>query len=105
MAKTVLTVSCSFVDRDMFMRHFGHGVGHLQYGQQHEIAEDRDNGMDLEESVTGDSDQEEEDELYDVEVIDDSDDEGDWEGDSEASQAASDTISNSDHDSDGYVTY
>lgn len=28
---------CSFVDRDMLMRHFGHGVGHLQYDRQQEI--------------------------------------------------------------------
>ena len=27
------------------MRHFGHGVGHLQYERQHEIEPDHDNGM------------------------------------------------------------
>ncbi|KAI0280639.1 hypothetical protein BGY98DRAFT_963441 [Russula aff. rugulosa BPL654] len=26
-----------FVDRDMLMRHFGHGVGHLKYERQHGI--------------------------------------------------------------------
>jgi hypothetical protein len=26
----------------MFMRHFGHGVGHLQYDRQHEIEFERD---------------------------------------------------------------
>jgi hypothetical protein len=31
---------CSFVDRDMLMRHFGHGVGHLQYERQHETETD-----------------------------------------------------------------
>ena len=33
---------CSFIDRDMFMRHFGHGVGHLQYDRQQEIEPERD---------------------------------------------------------------
>jgi hypothetical protein len=28
---------CSFVDRDMLVRHFGHGVGHLKYEKQQEI--------------------------------------------------------------------
>jgi len=43
----VLTESlfCSFVDRDMFMRHFSHGVGHLQYERQHENEPDHDTSM------------------------------------------------------------
>jgi len=28
---------CSFVDRDMLMRHFSYGIGHLQYQRQQEI--------------------------------------------------------------------
>ena len=31
---------CSFVDRDMLMRHFGHGVGHFQYQRQPESEPD-----------------------------------------------------------------
>ena len=27
----------SFLDRDMLMRHFGHGIGHLEFARQHEI--------------------------------------------------------------------
>ncbi len=32
---------CSFVDRDMLMRHFGHGVGHLKYERQQEMGPKR----------------------------------------------------------------
>lgn len=37
---------CSFVDRDTLMRHFGHGVGHLQYEEQHEM--NSESGIDSE---------------------------------------------------------
>ena len=39
-------LSYSFVDRDIFMRHFGLGIGHLQYERQHEMRpDDHENGM------------------------------------------------------------
>jgi hypothetical protein len=39
-------LSYSFVDRDMFMRHFGLGIGHLQYERQREMRpDDHENGM------------------------------------------------------------
>jgi len=95
------SISCSFVDRDMFMRHFGHGVGHLQYDRQHEIEHDHDDGRALEEDSdstdnfdhAGDSvpedlhDSDEEEEIID--------EEGGWERD------GSDIIRVSDSDSDG----
>jgi hypothetical protein len=31
---------CSFVDRDMLLRHFGHGVGHFQYQRRQEFEPD-----------------------------------------------------------------
>jgi len=33
---------CSFVDRDMLVRHFGHGVGHLKHERQQEPASEID---------------------------------------------------------------
>ena len=112
---------CSFIDRDMFMRHFSHGVGHLQYEWQHEPDHNTSMGLTLDDISdssddldTGDSDpdeldihhnfndraavnlDEEEEEEEEEEIVDD-------EGD------ASDIIvSDSDadgSDSDSYVSY
>lgn len=38
-----LTVN-RFADRDMLMRHFGHGIGHLEYARVHEGPGVRDEG-------------------------------------------------------------
>ena len=58
----------SFVDRDMLMRHFGRGVGHLQYETRHENepemaeveSDDNDDvldaGANLEDDEVGDAD-------------------------------------------------
>jgi hypothetical protein len=35
-------IICSFVDQNMLMRHFGHGVGHLQYQTQRQQDLDAD---------------------------------------------------------------
>lgn len=79
------SISCSFVDRDMFMRHFGHGVGHLQYERQHEIEhDDHDDGEALEDDSdstdsldhTGDSDPE--DDIMMSDIIGDSDSDGSY---------------------------
>jgi hypothetical protein len=84
----------SFVDRDMFMRHFGHGVGHLRYERQHEIDPDQshNDGMELDDS----------DELHNAATI--------GEGDASESDSIGDPDLDSsepecDSESDGYVTY
>ena len=88
----------SFVDRDMFMRHFGHGVGHLQYERQHEIDPDQshNDGMELDDS----------NELHNAATIG----EGDAEGDASESDSIGDPDLDSSEaeynsDSDGYVTF
>ncbi len=69
-----LTVN-RFADRDILMRHFGHGIGHLEYARVHEVRveteqeteyqneeeEEGDNVMDLD----GDEDDEKEGEPTD----------------------------------------
>jgi hypothetical protein len=113
---------CSFIDRDMFMRHFGHGVGHLQYERQHEPNHNTSMGLTLDDisdssddldtgdsdadeldihhncndRAAADSDEEEEEEEEEEEIVNDDGD-------------ASDIIvSDSDvdgSDSDGYASY
>lgn len=102
-------LSCSFVDRDMFMRHFGHGVGHLQYERQHEMGpnDHRDDTSMSPDDVSDSSnildtgDSEPDPDEFDLDEKEDSgeivgDDEGDWRG---RDDDASDIIS--DPDSDG----
>jgi hypothetical protein len=113
--------SCSFVDRDMFMRHFGHGIGHLQYDQQHEFKPDRaledvadseSSDSDDPDSVTGELDADEphcndqdvvgsdEEEEYDRMIIDE---EG---GASDVISSDSDSdMEGSSGDSEGYASY
>jgi hypothetical protein len=102
----------------MFMRHFGHGVGHLQYVRQLENEpDDHDNGMELVPEDVSDStdlsdhaDAEDleiagEEESYNVEVFDDEPElGGDWarEGDSDTSD--SDTTEDG-SDCGGYASY
>lgn len=92
------------------MRHFGHGVGHLQYELPQEIEPgDTDTGMavnnndasDLSDNHDlGDSDE------PDPEEPDSDEEEGSLVVDEEGEGDASDTISNSDgSDSDGYASY
>ena len=63
---------CSFVDRDMLMRHFGHGVGHLRYERHKEISTDliqegNDNHIDGDTSETEESEDEMNDQTRDDE--------------------------------------
>jgi hypothetical protein len=121
----VLTQSiswCSFVDRDMFMRHFGHGVGHLQCERQQENDPNSDNDMALEDSDdvldsadgldTGDSDP------GDLEICHDSDEkeshgsversdgEGvDWGPEGDASDISDGSDGTHGSDCDGYTSY
>lgn len=76
------------------MRHFGHGIGHLEHGRVHEVEPEtsRDEGREENEQETGYQDEEEGDGLMDVdgneeeeEPTDDSTDSGDDSDDSENS--------------------
>ena len=40
-------LSCSFLDHDTFMRHFGHSVAHMQYEQQCENEPDHNASLAL----------------------------------------------------------
>ena len=102
----------SFVDRDMLVRHFGHGVGHLKYERQQEVDAERvpggnDNHGDLNDDTS--ECEESEEEIHDgsddtesegepVVNTDDSSD-GDSEEDSESY-----SICNSDDDG-GYASF
>ena len=85
----------SFVDRDMVMRHFGHGVGHLQYDKMAEPGSDDNDdvdaglGSDLEDDGMGDSNMD--------------GDDGGSETDSDDCQLVCD--SDSDCDEDGYGSF
>ena len=71
----------------MFMRHYGNGVGHLQYEQQPEI--EPDNGMALEDPT----DNARESDSVVRESVEEEDEGGDW--------SESDIISDSEAKSDG----
>jgi len=108
---------CSFVDRDMLMRHFGHGVGHLQYRTRRP----QDSDARFESGTTVNASAEsvlDDDTGRDVEVDIDLEEEGELEGDLElesdidsdsASTAESDVESevskDSSNDSDGYASF
>jgi hypothetical protein len=97
------------------MRHFGHGVGHLQFERQHEIEPDRDDiAMALEVvsdstdnlDTTGDSDPEELDIVHDSDEEELYDEEGDLEGDASGSDIRVISDSESDgSDFEGYASY
>ena len=86
-----------FVDRDALMRHFGHGIGHLECGRVHEVEPEisRDEDREENEQETEYRDKEEGHELMDVdgneqeeeseEPTDDSTNSGDDSDDSENS--------------------
>lgn len=99
------------------MRHFGHGVGHLQYERQHEAEPDTMMGLeglsdssdknDTEDEIVQNGhdnfavESEEESESYNGEIVDDESDEGEW-----SDNDAADTISDSGgSNSDGYPCY
>jgi len=111
-----LTAICSFVNRDMLMRHFGHGVSHLQYGtrmQQDSDAETESRTMGDANSIS-DNDIGHEEE-HDMEV--DIEEEGELEGglesdvncDSASTIASEDELEGSKDDSnnysDGYASF
>jgi hypothetical protein len=104
----------SFVDRDMLMRHFGHGVGHLQYRTQTQLQDSESRTMG-EADMISDDDMGREQE-HDIGV--DIEEEGELEGelDSDVDSDSASTISedldesgvsddSSDNDSDGYASF
>jgi hypothetical protein len=74
---------CSFLDRDMLMRHFGQGVGHLQYQTQRQQDSDAElaSGMNVDADSVLDKDTRCEQE-HDIEV--DIEEEGELEGEIES---------------------
>ena len=66
MLTVTLRLSCSFVDRDMFMRHFGLGVGHLQYERQHEVEPDAMMALD---NLSDSSDKNDTEDVDDIEIV------------------------------------
>lgn len=106
-------LSYSFLDRDMFMRHLGRGVGHLQYEWQQEVrpgdnhtdmaVDDASDSSDADLN-TGDSEPEigyDSDEVEEPYNVDYEEGPSDWEGDA---------IDTSDSDGsdcaiDGYASY
>jgi hypothetical protein len=118
------SISCSFIDRDMFMRHFGHGIGHLQSEWQHEIEpkddislgrtldNDADSSDDLD---AGDSDPDEPEVVVAVDSDEEEAETVEYNGknvrvDDEEGDTSDITISDSDSDCsncdlDGYASY
>jgi len=82
-----------FVDQDALMRHFGHGIGHLEYGRVHKTeTETRNENREEIDQETEYQDEEEGDEPMDVdgneeeeEPTDENSDSGDDSDDSENS--------------------
>src|SRR6266581_606376 len=86
---------CSFLDRDMLMRHFGYGVGHMQYERQQDI------GLNM---VPGGVDSDDDDDASETEEREEQiDDETE---DNEESEPSSDDCSHSSSKSDagGYAS-
>jgi hypothetical protein len=66
-----------FADRDMLMRHFGHGIGHLEYARVHEGPRVRDEGAGEEtEQETEYQNEEEGDNVMDLDSNEDDEEEG-----------------------------
>ena len=92
-----LTVN-RFADRDMLMRHFGHGIGHLEYARVHEGPRVRDEGTG-EETEQETEYQNEEGDNHDVMDLDsDKDDEEEGEPTDESSDGEDD-------DESGYASF
>jgi hypothetical protein len=101
---------CSFVDRDMLMRHFGHGIGHLQYRtrrlQDSDDSEFESTSM-VDTDLVSDSDTSCE-QACDIEVNNDSEEEGKLEGDADLESDVdcdSPSTIDSESDSDGYASF
>jgi hypothetical protein len=113
----IQSISYSFVNCDMFMRHFGHGIGHMQCERQHEVQPDIMAVKDLSKSDssdgvdTGDSDPGEleigqnhdsDEKESDASVERSNDEGGDWGSEGDVSEISNDTDGG---DWDGYTSY
>ena len=63
-----------FADRDMLMRHFGHGIGHLEHARVHEGVWDE--GAGAQETEYQNGEEEEGDNVMDLDGEEDDEDEG-----------------------------
>lgn len=61
-----------FADRDILMRHFGHGIGHLEYARVHEGVSDEGAGEETEQETQ----EEEGDNVMDLDGDEDDEEEG-----------------------------
>jgi len=86
-----LTVN-RFADRDMLMRHFGHGIGHLEYARVHE-------GVGVETEQETEYQNEEEGDNLNVMVVD-----GDKDDEEEAEQT-DESSGGEDYDEAGYASF
>ena len=97
-----------FVDRDALMRHFGHGIGHLEYGHMHETPSQPNTRDEDREEVEQDpeyQDGEEEDhELMDVDGNRDDEEEGTTLTD-ESSDSGDDSDDSENSDESGYASF
>lgn len=100
-----------FVDRDMLMRHFGHGVGHIQYERQQEIEPDPGMAVDSNDDDTAETEEvegpgawEKDDANLDFEDNDDGD-VAEIDGDGDSEDEDNNWDSDSAIDSDGYASF
>ena len=111
-----LTAICSFVDWDMLMRHFDHGVGHLQYGtwmQQYSDAEMESGTMGDANSISDNNTGCEEEHDMEVDIEEEGELEGELESDVDCDGASTiaseDELEGSEDDSnnysDGYASF
>jgi hypothetical protein len=90
---------CRFLDRDMLMRHFGYGVGHMQYDRQQEIGLKMvPGGINNNNNDADDSDASETEELDREDRIDESED------DEDSVQSSGDSDCSSESDTGGYAS-
>jgi hypothetical protein len=90
-----LTVN-RFADRDMLMRHFGHGIGHLEYARVHEGPRVRDEGAGEETEQETEYQNEEGDNVMDLDSNEDNEEEG---------EPTDESSNGEDDDESGYASF
>ena len=91
-----------FVDRDALMRHFGHGIGHLEYGHMHET---RDEDREEDEQESEYQDEEEGDELMDVDGNEEEEEPTDASESSDSGDESDDSDDSENSDESGYASF
>jgi len=85
-----------FLDRDMLMRHFGYGVGHMQYERQQEI------GLKI---VPGGINNNDDDDVSETEGLEREEQiDNETEDDEESEQSSGDSDCSSESDAGGYAS-